>query len=192
MSNVGIIIQEYSPTWAATFEQLRSVYLRHLVDLVLDVQHVGSTAVPGLAAKPIIDIDLIISQREHLDNVVEKLRLLGYDHLGDLGIKDREAFRPRSNKVPFNDNYAAWPKHHLYVCPAESDALLNHITFRDFLRNNPLRAKEYGDLKKRLALEDPHDINRYVERKTPFITKTLIECGFDREVINRITQENTM
>ncbi|HEX2536284.1 MAG TPA: GrpB family protein [Chitinophagaceae bacterium] len=190
MSQARIIIEEYSPFWASAFEQLKSVYLAHLADLILDVQHVGSTAVPGLAAKPVIDIDLIISERAQLDPVVEKLRLLGYDHLGDRGISEREAFRPRSAAVPYNDHYPSWPKHHLYVCPAGSNSLMNHIAFRDFLRSHPDQAKAYGALKKRLVSEDPYDINLYVERKTPFITEILREAGFDEHSINRIALEN--
>lgn len=190
MNNIKIVIEEYSPTWALAFQQLRSVYIAHLADLITDVQHVGSTSVVGLAAKPIIDIDLIISSKDTLGAVIEKLQVLGYDHLGNLGIDDREAFKPQSDQVPYNSHFPAWPKHNLYVCPANSNSLKNHLAFRDFLRNNSGTASAYGDLKKRLVLENSYDIDRYVERKTPFITAVLRAAGFDEQAISRITQNN--
>ncbi len=192
MRRTKLLIEEYSSTWVTTFQQLRLVYLTHLADLITDVQHVGSTSVPGLAAKPVIDIDLIINDKDNLAGVIEKLRLLGYDYLGDLGIPDREAFKPQSDQVPYAGNSRTWPKHNLYVCPADSESLRNHIVFRDFLRNNPGRAKAYGDLKKRLALENPDDIDRYVARKTSFITAVLREAGFDEHAVGRITQNNSL
>lgn len=156
------------------------------------MQHVGSTSVPGLAAKPIIDIDLIISKREHLIPVVEKLQLLGYEHLGDMGIQGREAFKRQSDSVPFTDNIGNWPKHNLYVCLAGSNSLLNLIAFRDFLRSNPDQVKVYGDLKKSLALQYPYDIDRYVAGKTPFITGILSEIGFSEQAINEIAHDNSI
>jgi GrpB-like predicted nucleotidyltransferase (UPF0157 family) len=190
MSNAEIIIEEYSPSWALSFQELRPVYLMHLADLVTDVQHVGSTSVVGLAAKPIIDVDLIISSKETLKAVIKKLHSLGYDHQGDLGIKDREAFKRQSDGVPFDPHTSTWPKHHLYVCLADSIGLKNHLAFRDFLRRHPETAKAYGELKKRLAREHPFDIDSYVERKTPFITKVLREAGFDQDTLSGIIQDN--
>jgi GrpB-like predicted nucleotidyltransferase (UPF0157 family) len=190
MSNKKILIEEYNASWALEFQQLRSVYLRHLGDVITDIQHVGSTSVAGLAAKPIIDIDLIIINKDNLDTVIEKLQLLGYHHLGDLGISDREAFKPGSGQVPYDGYSRSQPKHNLYVCLANSDSLKNHIAFRDFLRSNPEKARAYGNLKKRLASENPYDIDRYVERKTPFIIEVLRQVGFDEVSLSRITKDN--
>ena len=133
-----IVIEEYSPSWAFAFQQLRLVYLSHLAEFITDIEHVGSTAVPGLAAKPIIDIDIVIGNTEHLNRVIGKLQMLGYEHLGDLGINEREAFKQQSAHVPFGENASTWPKHNLlYVSPVDGHSLKNHIAFRDFLRSNP-------------------------------------------------------
>lgn len=184
-----IIIADYSPSWALTFQQLKLIYQFHLDNLITDIQHVGSTAVNGLAAKPIIDIDIIINDKENLKFVIKKLEALGYEHRGNLGITDREAFKQKSNKVPFAPPHK-WQKHNLYVCPSDSISLKNHLALRDSLRNNSEKAKEYAELKKRLALENPYEMDLYIERKTPFITSILKNVGFNDMAINSIIEEN--
>jgi len=161
-----------------------------LGDLLIDIQHVGSTAVYGLAAKPVIDIDLIIADRSKLNSVIEKLALLGYDYQGNLGITDREAFKRKSDNTPLDGSSRTWQKHNLYVCPSDSISLKNHLALRDFLRNSSQKVIEYSELKKRLALENPYDINQYIERKTPFIIAILKEAGFDNNALDNITREN--
>ena len=185
-----IFVEDHSPEWALTFQQLKSIYQLHLGGLVRDIQHVGSTSVPGLAAKPVIDIDIIIDDRNNLAPIIEKLALLGYGHQGNLGITDRESFMRKSDKTPLGGSLRSWPKHNLYVCPAESISLKNHLALRDFLRNNPTKAKEYGELKKRLASEHPNDIDLYVELKTPFILAILKDAGFDDGALSGIREEN--
>lgn len=80
-----IIIQDYSPQWQRDFELLKAVFADRLNGLISDIQHVGSTSVVGLAAKPVIDIDLIIDDREMLNEVTAALSTLGYEHIGDMG-----------------------------------------------------------------------------------------------------------
>src|SRR5262245_51865013 len=104
-----------------------------LAGVAVTIEHVGSTAVPGLAAKPIIDMDVVIRSRSDLPAVITRLATLGYQHQGDLGIPDREAFRPPPGLPP----------HHLYVCLAGCAALRNHITLRDHLRSHPADAATY-------------------------------------------------
>lgn len=93
----------------------------------------------GLSAKPIIDIDVVISDYSVFDYVVSRLETIGYFHEGNLGIKDREVFT-YSDKPHLQS-------HHLYVCPQTSEELLRHVTFRDFLRNNPDAVKKYSEVK---------------------------------------------
>ena len=190
MTKSRILIEDHNPTWALTFHQLQSVYQLYLGNLIVDIQHVGSTSNYGLAAKPIIDIDLVIDDRNKLNSIIQKLALLGYEHLGNLGITDRDAFKRKSDETPQDGSSRAWPKHNLYVCPSDSISLQNHVAFRDFLRNNPGIAQEYGDLKKRLIQENPYDLELNVESKTPFITSILKELGFEDSSIKSIIQEN--
>jgi GrpB-like predicted nucleotidyltransferase (UPF0157 family) len=119
--------------------------------------------VPGLAAKPVIDIDVVVSSADHVPVAIERLRELGYVYQGDKGITGREAFL-----WP-----AGAPVHHLYVVVEGGDPHTNHIRFRDRLRRDPRMAAEYAALKRGLA--DEHDADRlgYTEAKTAFVERTL-------------------
>ncbi|MES2777321.1 MAG: GrpB family protein [Bacteroidota bacterium] len=185
-----IKIENYDPAWALEFQQLKSVYQSNLGDLICGIEHVGSTAVEGLAAKAIIDIDLVIADRTILAAVIEKLAALGYAYRGNQGITDREAFKRLSDQTPLDGSGRTWPNHHLYVCPQDSVSLRNHITLRDVLRSNPDKMKAYDALKKQLAAEHRFNMDLYIEKKTPFITEILKEAGFDDSSIDNIVLEN--
>ena len=185
-----IIIEEYSPGWHQAFTQLESVYRSRLGSYVVGIEHVGSTSVEGLPAKPVLDIDLIVEERHLLQPVITVLEGLGYQHVGDMGIPGREAFRRSSAHIPLDKDSKSWPAHNLYVCIAGSTSLKNHLAFRNYLRSHPREAKAYGELKKRLAAAHPHDIDAYVEGKTAFITGALKEMGFDTAALNDITRQN--
>jgi GrpB-like predicted nucleotidyltransferase (UPF0157 family) len=122
---------------------------------------VGSTAAPGLAAKPIVDIDVLLASETMLPAVIERLASLSYIHQGDLGIPEREAFL-----APAND-----PPHHLYVCPPSSAEFRRHMAFRDYLRSHPRDAKIYGDLKIALAARFREDRSAYTTAKGEFVAE---------------------
>jgi GrpB-like predicted nucleotidyltransferase (UPF0157 family) len=185
-----IIIVEYSTDWPLIFEDLKRVYERFLAGLVIDIQHIGSTSVPGLAAKPIIDIDLIIENRNILKYMIVKLEKLGYEYQGDLGIKNREAFKRVLDKTPLDGSDRIWQKHNLYCCTKNSISLRNHLQFRDYLRKDPEKARQYGVLKKKLALQYPLDINIYAELKTSFIVEVLKGTGIESKELESITKQN--
>ncbi len=185
-----VIVEDYSPLWPLAFEKLKAIYEIHVGYLSLDIQHVGSTSVKGLSAKPILDIDIIIESREILKEIISKLEKLGYNYIGDLGVKDREAFKRHPDKNLPNEIDLIKQKHNLYVCIKDSLCLQNHLQFRDHLRKNPEKAKIYGELKKRFAKENPFDINIYVQKKTPFILETLKETGFNDEALEFIAGVN--
>jgi GrpB-like predicted nucleotidyltransferase (UPF0157 family) len=187
-----ICIEDYSPSWASEFRELQSVYHQHLGNLIIDIHHVGSTSIVGLASKPVIDIDVVIDDRKKMNFVIKKLTKLGYTHVGNQGITDREVFKISSNQTPSDGSLRVWQKHHLYVCPSDSLSLKNHLALRDALRNNPDKAKEYGELKKRLASEHPYSMDLYIEGKTPFITQILRNAGLDDISLKKIIQENTV
>jgi GrpB-like predicted nucleotidyltransferase (UPF0157 family) len=158
-----VVIVDYDPSWPATFQQLRDRLTATLGQLAVAIEHVGSTAVPGLAAKPIIDLDVVIADLTDLPAVIERLRPLGYLHEGDLGVPGREAFT-----TP-----AGAPTHHLYVCPIGTPALSRHLAFRDALRADPGAADAYGDLKRILAARLGDDRAGYTEAKSAFIEQVL-------------------
>ncbi len=134
-----IVIENYNDNWRREFERIRDFLMPHIADLVLDVVHVGSTSVAGLAAKPIIDFDIVIESYEIFPALVERLGELGYVHDGDGDISQRERFRRE-----YPDEFMAY---HMYVCPKDSKELKRHLTLRDYLRENAEAVKAYGELK---------------------------------------------
>jgi GrpB-like predicted nucleotidyltransferase (UPF0157 family) len=172
---------DYDPEWANRFQRLREKIWPSVRDFATAIEHVGSTSVPGLAAKPVLDIDIVIPSRNQIQLAVTRLASLGYTHLGDLGIVDREAFRA----APVDG-----PAHHLYVCLNDSIALLNHLTLREHLSANPTEVEAYSALKKRLAEECGRDIQSYVEGKTDFILAILARHGFSAESLESIRRAN--
>lgn len=169
MRTASVIVVPYDEAWKSAFEEIKKEIEGAIGGLIIGIEHVGSTSVEGLSAKPCIDIDVIISDYAIFDTVVRKLETIGYIHEGNLGIKDREAFR-YSNK-PHLQN------HHLYVCPQQSEELYRHITFRDFLRKNAEAAKKYGLTKETAARLFPDDIDKYIEYKSPCIEELYEMCG---------------
>ncbi len=163
-----IEVVDYDPRWPEAFRAYASTLRSALGDLVMSVEHVGSTSVTGLAAKPIIDIDVVISSRLLLKDVIGTLAGLRYVHEGNLGLPGREAF--------------GWPegrRHHLYVCSVDTPNLHNHLVFRDYLRRHPEAVAAYSDLKRRLARQHQDDRDAYSEAKTVFIESVLARAESD-------------
>ena len=169
MKTPNIIVRPYDKAWESAFEAIKKELTDALGDLIIGVEHVGSTSVRGMSAKPIIDIDVVIKDYSVFDEVVCRLGAIGYIHEGDLGITDREAFK-YSEKTHLQ-------KHHLYVCPQYSAELHRHVTFRDFLRCNPEAAKTYSSVKERAATLFPDDVDKYIKYKTPCIEELYVACG---------------
>lgn len=169
MGTKNVVVLPYDPKWKNDFEEIKQEIVNAVGDLILRIEHVGSTSVEGLSAKPIIDIDVVISDYSVFDSIISRLSTIGYIHEGDLGIKDREAFK-YSDKPHLR-------KHHLYVCPQNSKELLRHITFRDFLRNNPEAVKKYSKVKENGAKLFPDNMDKYIEHKSPCIEELYLLCG---------------
>ncbi len=164
-----VTVIPYSDQWERDFLKIKDEIKSALGELAENIEHVGSTSVRGLSAKPVIDIDVVISDSSVLSDVIAALGRIGYQHEGDLGITGREAFR--------YDGKDHLQKHHLYVCPDDSSELKKHIAFRDYLRSHPEAAAEYGRIKEEGAALYPEDIDRYIEYKTPLIEKIYREIG---------------
>ena len=171
-----IEIKTYDPEWPATFERIRAFVWPHVQHASMALEHVGSTSVPGLSAKPVIDACIVVASRRDIPHVVKALTRIGYVHRGELGVPEREAFQ----------HPASWPKHHLYVSPRGSLSLTNHLGLRDYLRANPDVAREYGELKASLAGKFADDIDAYIAGKTEFILAILRNIGFTEEEVAAI------
>ena len=169
MRTAKVRVLPYDRAWKTAFEAIKSELESAVGDLVISIEHVGSTSVEGLSAKPCIDIDVVIEDYGVFEEVVRRLAEIGYIHEGDLGIPDREAFC-----------YSGKPHlmtHHLYVCPRYSRELHRHITFRDYLRSHPEAVKQYGAVKEEAARLFPNDIEGYIAHKTTCIEQLYRQCG---------------
>jgi GrpB-like predicted nucleotidyltransferase (UPF0157 family) len=170
---MSIILEPYNQKWKDEFDALKAVFETALADLYTDIQHVGSTAVPGSLAKPILDIDLIISDKNGLGGLSERLTLLGYKSKGEQGIAGRFAFRQVSDFAPIVGDNKRWQQHHLYVCFDDSLALKNHLLFRDILLKDKALVEAYSRLKEKLAAEQGMTREYYTLRKAEFINNIL-------------------
>ena len=169
MKTARVTVLPYQAEWKTAFEKIKTEIEYALGDLALAVEHVGSTSVEGMSAKPCIDLDVVIKDRDVLDAVVGKLEAIGYIHEGDLGIQGREAFK-----------YTDKPhlmQHHLYVCHADSVELHRHLTFRNFLRQTPDAVKKYSEVKEKAAALYPDSIEKYMEYKSSCIRELYQTCG---------------
>lgn len=163
MKTKNVVIKPYNKNWHYDFIKIKDELNQSLNGDIIEIEHIGSTAVFGMSAKPIIDIDVIISDYERFDCVKNKLTKIGYIYEGDLGIAEREAF-----SYTGKEHLTA---HHLYVCPQNSPELKRHIMFRNYLRKNPAAALEYSRIKTEGAEMFPYDIDSYIEYKGEFIKK---------------------
>ena len=169
MGTKHVVVLPYDEQWKQDFFMIKGELTAALGHLAIRIEHVGSTSVEGLSAKPIIDIDVVIKDYTVFEEVVSALEAIGYRHEGNLGIAGREAFK--------YDGKDHLRKHHLYVCPENSPELKRHIAFRDYLRTNSDAVREYSHIKEEGAKLYPYDIERYIEHKSPFIEEIYTKIG---------------
>ena len=174
MNKRRVTVLPYDSRWAVEFLQIKSELEAALVELAIGIEHVGSTSVVGMSAKPCIDIDVVIADYSVFDEAVRRLAEIGYVHEGDLGVAGREAF-DYSGKEHLR-------KHHLYVCPKDSEELRRHLTFRDYLRSHPEAAERYSRVKEEAAELFPYDIEKYIEYKSPCIEEIYKICNLTGSV----------
>jgi GrpB-like predicted nucleotidyltransferase (UPF0157 family) len=153
-------VVDYDPTWPEEFERLKSRVVAVLGDEAVVVEHVGSTAVPGLAAKPVVDLYAVVVD---IARASALLRTVGYVPEGELGVPGRLGF--------------AWPdgerRHHLYICHPNHAGLESVVRFRDYMRNHDREASEYSELKRELAISHRNDRDAYAAGKGDFIAAVL-------------------
>ena len=160
MTTRNIVVLPYDEKWAQAFLDIKSELDAVLGGLPISIEHVGSTSVEGLAAKPVIDIDVVVKLSD-LKKAIAALETIGYTHEGNLGIEGREAFAYEGKEH--------LQTHHLYVCPEDSAELKRHLAFRDYLRSHPDDKEKYGNIKLEAATLYPDDIDKYIEHKSPVI-----------------------
>ena len=153
-----IEIVPYDPAWPLDFAALRDRLSVPLSGLASRIEHVGSTAVPGLAAKPVIDVSVVLESADHLPSAIGRLAPLGYRHLGGAGW---EAFTTPPGR----------PAHRLSVWAGDHPRLLESLAYRDYLRTHPDTVRAYAELKYYLADRFRDDRAGYAASKSAFIAR---------------------
>jgi len=153
-----VVIVDYDPHWAEMFAEEKACILKAIDGPNVAVEHVGSTAVPGLAAKPLIDIMVVVPDRSTGEKAIARLNVLGYAYRGELGIPGRLYF---AKHRPYSC--------HLHMYPCGHSEIARLLVFRDHLRANPNAAHEYAKLKRELAEQFRNDREAYTEAKSDFI-----------------------
>jgi GrpB-like predicted nucleotidyltransferase (UPF0157 family) len=165
-----IVVTDYDPRWPDWFDAVRTHVWPAVEHVALRIDHVGSTSVPGLAAKPIIDLDVVVADEEAVQPAIDALGTVGYRWRGDLGIEGRQAFHAPAD--------AELPTHHLYVVVEHNRAHLDHVLLRDLLREDPDARARYGDLKRTNA--ELRDIDAYLDGKAHLVAEMLARARRER------------
>ncbi len=175
-----ITVVPYRSEWPDQFEVVAAP-IRAAVSGIRSaaVEHVGSTSVPGLAAKPILDIDVVVD-RPDVPAAIDALSSVGYAHRGDLGIAGREAFVSPDDRPP----------RHVYVCERGTLNVRNHLAVRDVLRRRRDLRDEYGAVKAQLAADPDISIDAYVAGKSAVLQKILAESDFTSAELTQILRRN--
>lgn len=159
----------YCPDWPVQFEAEAQTLRQVFGGQLLTIHHFGSTSIPGMKAKPIIDILAIVGDINQVDELNQKLEQLGYHGVGEYGISGRRFFYKGSYEVR---------THHLHVYEASNPNVLRHLAFRDYMRSHPDAAQKYSELKDALAKRFPDDMESYIEGKNEFV-KDQEKCALD-------------
>ena len=164
-------VVDYDQDWPRAYAEERDRIAAAIGDAVLAIEHVGGTAVPGLPAKPVIDLMVGVEDIERAGPAVAGLINLGYEYVPELEsqLPDRRYFRRGAPET-----------HHVHMVPVSSDYWADHLLFRDYLRGHPQAAEEYGELKRGLADRFRLDRDAYRAGKVPFID--MVVAAARREV----------
>ena len=156
-----LTVEPHRDSWKQDFE-IEAVNIRSVLgSSLIFLHHIGSTAIPGIYAKPIIDILAEVTSLEALDARVDGMQALGYESMGEFGIPGRRYFR--------KDDTSGRRTHHIHAFVHQSPQILRHLAFRDYLLAYPETAQAYSDLKRRLVQTCNGDIDAYVDGKDAFV-----------------------
>lgn len=158
----------HDPAWASAFEAEAQVLRTALGKILLEVHHIGSTAIPGILAKPIIDLLGVVQDLDEIDTRASALCTCGYEGMGSFGIDRRRYFRKNSA--------AGVRTHQLHVFASGSPHIERHLAFRDYLRKFPDTASAYSDLKARLVRGGQTSWDAYIDGKDAFVKATEAEA----------------
>jgi GrpB-like predicted nucleotidyltransferase (UPF0157 family) len=151
----------YTSNWQEAFEVESKSVADALGENVVTIHHIGSTAIPSIYAKPIIDLLVEVKDIIKVDELSSAMESLGYEVMGEFGIPGRRFFR--------KDNQENVRTHHVHTFGIASDQVERHLAFRDYMLAHPEDAQKYSELKRELARKYPENINKYMDGKDGFI-----------------------
>lgn len=157
-----VIVKEYNFDYPKMYQEEEKKIKKILKDNLVFIEHIGSTSIPNLKSKPIIDILISVNSLEDVDLKKNEFEKIGYEYMGEFGIKNRRYLRKGGDERT----------HQIHIFHKDDEFNLNrHLTFKKYLLSHPDVCKEYGDLKEKLALKFPYDIDGYCDGKKEFIKK---------------------
>lgn len=160
----------YDPKWKRLFEAEKASLQGVLGTKILDIRHIGSTSIPGMPAKPIIDIAIAVTDFEEAKGCIRLIEGLGYEYRGEFGMPRRHYFVKGEPRL-----------FHVHMSEIDSLEWQNTILFRDYLCTHEKAAREYAELKTQLALKYPRDRDAYLEGKTAFVEGVIRMAREERE-----------
>ncbi|NUO01421.1 MAG: GrpB family protein [Saprospiraceae bacterium] len=177
-----MLIQKYQEHWENDFDKIKEVLSEHIFQNGIQIEHIGSTSIKNLSAKPIIDIDIAYNNPGLFEEIKTGLEKLGYYHNGNQGIEGREVFKREKKK----DIHLVLDSisHHLYVCHITCEELHRHLNFRNYLRNHEKARKEYEKLKYEIAEKANQDKKEYAK------LKEIMAKDFVASILNKSKEKN--
>lgn len=157
----------YDENWVILYEKEKRLLENVFGDLILDIQHFGSTSVFGLSAKPIIDIMVIVSDINAIDNYNDVMESQGYNVRGESGIPGRRYF------VRMKDDNSGNHTHHIHVYGKDNGSTQDYLMFRDYLRINEEALREYENVKKELSVKYNDSPSKYTNGKEECVSKVM-------------------
>ncbi len=169
----AILLAEHNPRWPAMFAEERALLQSSIDEWAVAIEHVGSTAIPGIAAKPVIDIGVALNQFTDALYCITPLVETGWVCMGEFGIPGRIFFRKVTDAPqPGQSPNGVGRTHQIHMYARDHEQFINHLALRDYLRADADARQEYEDLKRRLA-EEHSDVEAYADSKTIFVRDVL-------------------
>jgi len=159
LSERKVEVKSHDNKWFNKYEKEKKKINNIYKDILVDIHHIGSTAIPNIKAKPVIDILVVVEDINKVDQYDNLMQELGYEPKGEFGIENRRFFQKGGN----------YRSHHVHIFEKGDQEIKKHLNFRDYLRAHPAKAKQYSKLKESLAEQYPYNIDKYIEGKNDFI-----------------------
>jgi GrpB-like predicted nucleotidyltransferase (UPF0157 family) len=189
-----VIIEPHNPAWHVEFKKVQNDLLHILKNIpILSIEHVGSTSIPGLVAKPVLDIDIVVTS-DMLSDTRTAMVAAGYVDEGEMGVPGRVAFRQPGYQrmkavIALNENSTEMIRN-TYVVVEGSVALKNHRDLKRVLIQDAALREEYGEIKKQLAARELENVDEYCRGKNEILLKILKSAGLNEEELEEVRKAN--